>query len=123
MGRIVIAGIKVDTEDIDLLLRHKPLDELDALVQADDEMLNAMPQDDPSRSYWEHRSESHRIARLMAEYCVLNDVPTVDLPLKTRDSTQGLYALEKCRVLEAEVEGLKKEIRSNGNRKRKTYKY
>ncbi len=98
MGLIIIDGISVDTEDIDLLVRHKPLAELDALVAMGDS-------DDP---YLHHRYQTHLLARDIAEYCVLNGIPSVDLPLKERDRTQGLFALQKARELEGRIARLEK---------------
>ena len=103
MGAITISGIEVDTEDIDLLVRHSGLWDLDNLVKADEVMLSELSQDDPIRPYWIHRSNTHKMARDIAEWCFENGIPTVDLPRKGRDRTQGLYALEKCRELEKKV--------------------
>ncbi len=100
MGEITIDGIVVDTEDIDLLVRFKPLAELDRLVDSDKQILAEMPSDDEVRPYWEHRYETHRIAREIAEWQFESGIPTVDLPKEVRDRTQGLYALEICRKLE-----------------------
>ena len=108
MGTIVTTdGRNVETEDIDLLVRFKPLAELDMLVELDRQVLEGMADDDPLKSYWIHRSEAHTLARDIATWCWDNDIPTIDLPIKDRDRTQGLYALEKCRELEGILNDLK----------------
>ncbi len=117
MGELIIGGIAVDTEDVDLLVRYKSLCELDQLVKQDELILT-----EEKTPYWEHRVQTHRIARDIAEWMVLNDIPTVDLPRVERDRTQGLYALEKCRELEGRVEGLENYLkRKNDASKRKNY--
>ncbi len=104
MGKIVIKGIDVDTEDIDLLIRHKPLAELDALVKADEEVTDR-------DSYWQHRIDTHRVARDISEWCFMNGMKVIDLPRHERDRTQGLYALEKAREIEARQSELEQEFK------------
>lgn len=99
MGEIVIEGIRVDTEDLDILVRYCPLGDLEKLVVVDEQMLVKLGDD----AYWKHRAETHRIARDIAQWCWDNDIPTIDLPRKERDRTQGLFALEKCRDLEKHI--------------------
>ena len=111
MGIIVIDGKEIETEDIDLLVRYKPLAELDGLIITDSEVLSAMSKDSPLRPYWEHRVNTHKIAQEIAEWCWDNGIPTVDLSRKERDRTQGLYALEKCRELEKELKELSLDLR------------
>ncbi len=124
MGEITIDGIIVDTEDIDLLVRHKPLADLDILVKGDKQILSGMSTDDKLRPYWEHRLETHRIACDIVEWQVANDIPTVDLPKKTRDRTQGLYALEKCRELEERLSSIEAYLkRKTSTPKRNTNRY
>ena len=119
MGKIIISDIEVDTEDIDLLVRHKPLAELDFLCWLDQEILAVMSDDDPLRTYWVHREETHRIATELAGWCFENGIPYIDLPRKERDRTQGLYALEKCRELEVRLDGIEKYL----TQKPRTSKY
>ncbi len=111
MGDITIDGITVDTEDIDLLVRFKPLAELDRLVKADEAMLSEMSPDDKLRAWWQERLDTHRIARDIAEWQVDNGIPTVDLPKKVRDRTQGLFALEMCRSLEDRLNSMEQYLK------------
>ncbi|MCK5018239.1 MAG: hypothetical protein KAS32_14375 [Candidatus Peribacteraceae bacterium] len=104
MGEIILSGVTVDTEDIDLLVRFKPLAELDALVKADREILEALDKNDPVRPYWVHRSNTHWLARDIAEWCFDNDFDTIGIPKEQANRTQGLYALQKYRELEKRVE-------------------
>ncbi len=67
MAEISIAGIIIDTEDIDLLVNYCPLATIEGAVRFDRELLKAMSEDHPERSYWEHRLETHELALSIAE--------------------------------------------------------
>lgn len=67
MANIHLGGLVVDTEDIDSLVLYCPLAELEGAVKVDQWILSQMSPEDVSRSYFEHRLESHRIALDIAE--------------------------------------------------------
>ncbi len=67
MAEIHLGGLSIDTEDIDLLVLYCPLAELSQAVKVGRETLSLMSSDDVSRSYFEHRLETHEIALDIAE--------------------------------------------------------
>ncbi len=67
MAEISIAGVVIDTEDIDLLVNYCPLATLDSVVRFDKELLQIIPIDHQERAYWQHRLESHQLALEIAE--------------------------------------------------------
>ena len=103
MAMIKIDNISVETEDIDLIVRHKSLSEIDALVKADEEFLKEFP-DSP---WWKHRLETSQLAREIAEWMWENDFQTVEPPIQT-ERDRGLYALTKYYELEKRVNELQR---------------
>ncbi len=99
--------VKIDTEDIDLLVRHCPLAELDASIKADKQVLSET-NDNPTREYWQHRLNTHELARDISVWCWNNNIPTIDLT-QPRERKQGIYALEKCRELETTLNKIRQD--------------
>ena len=97
MANIVLSGIKIDTEDIDLLVEYCPLSTLDAAVQFDKELLGAMPEEQPERPYWEHRLETHQIALDIAERVFQEGVKVTRsiLDIKTLSLTDAIITEAK----------------------------
>jgi len=82
MAEILIAGVRVDTEDIDLLVQYCPLATLDGAVKFDREALEVMPADDPLRPYWEYRAKMHQVALEIAERTYRDGVKIVQKLIK-----------------------------------------
>ncbi len=95
----------IDTYDeVDMLIRNNGLHELDKLLKADEEILAAMPKDDELYPFWFVRTANVRQALHLSEYCVMNNIPTCDIPLEVKpDRHRMTFVLSAIKDLEDEI--------------------
>jgi len=126
-----------DYDSIDLIVRNFPLAEIDRYAKASESIEGELPDNHEMKGWWMQRTRDLKLAGDIAEYCIMNDIPTNDIS-QTPTRERGLYALEKCKSLEkeltkvrADIESLRKHytketlpvISSLRNKKGRVYKY
>ncbi|KKM76444.1 hypothetical protein LCGC14_1380050 [marine sediment metagenome] len=114
----------IDTYDeVDMLIRNNGLSELDKLLKADEDILATMPKDDELYPFWFVRTANVREALHLSEYCVMNNIPTCDIPPEAKpDRHRMTFVLSAIKALEEETRAELAFIRKRLNEsKEKTY--
>jgi len=100
-----------DYDSIDLIVRNFPLAEIDRYAKASESIEGELPDNHEMKEWWRQRTRDLKLAADIAEYCIMNDIPTNDIsPTPTRE--RGLYAIERCKSLEKVLTEVRADIES-----------